>query len=100
MVRRAFLGMVMAIAWAGSAQSESTDFSLVAARFKNAGGNYVLMEQMKKELDLRGVPYTDRQLMELARDCVAKVKWLGARAAPQTLTCADDKIEFQIRFID
>lgn len=101
MVRRALLGMVMAMAWAGSAQSgQSASFALVAASFKNGGGNYVLMEQMKKELDLRGVAYTDRQLMEIARECVAKVESLGPRATPQTITCADDTIEFQIRLIE
>ena len=101
MVRRALLGVVMAIACVGSAQSNNAaTFSLVAASFKNAGGNYALMEQMKKELDLQGVSYTDRQLLEIARDCEAKVKSLGTRARPQTITCADDEIAFQIRLID
>lgn len=100
MVRRALLGVAMAIAAAGSAQGAAAKFSLVAASFKNAGGNYVLMQQMKKELDLRGVTYTDRQLMEIARECVAKVKSLGTPATPQTITCADDQIEFQIRLVE
>ena len=101
MVRRALVGVAIAIAVAGSAQANNAaTFSLVAASFKNGGGNYDFMPQMKKELDLRGVPYTDRQLLEIARDCEAKVKSLGTRARPQTITCADDEITFQIRLID
>jgi hypothetical protein len=101
MVRRALVGVAIAIAVAGSAQANNAaTFSLVAASFKNAGGNYDFMPQMKKELDLRGVPYTDRQLLEIARGCEAKAKSLGTRARPQTITCADDEVAFQIRLID